>query len=250
MNMHHLDYLLRLADNALVLGQRLSAWCGHGPVLEEDIALANIALDLLGQARMLYSHAGALEGEGRDEDAFAMRRDTGAFGNFTLLELPNDDYAHCIVRNFLFGAYQVLLWERLVASTDAQLAAIAGKAIKEARYHLEHARDWLIRLGDGTEESHRRMQHALESLWPYTAEMFVPDAVEEDMAATGIGVRSATLEPAWQQIVAAALQGATLTQPAATKFLSTGKLGRHSEHLGYVLAEMQFLQRAYPDLQW
>jgi ring-1,2-phenylacetyl-CoA epoxidase subunit PaaC len=246
----HIDYLLRLADNTLILGQRLGEWCGHGPVLEEDIALANVALDLIGQARLLYTHAGALEGRGRDEDALAMRRDAGEFRNFTLLELPRGDYAHTTVRNFLFGAYQVPLWGHLAASADGQLAAIAAKAIKEARYHLEHARDWLVRLGDGTGESHARCQRALDLLWPYTTEMFAPDGVEDTLATAGIAVRSAELQPEWQRTVDAALSEATLARPETTRFMSTGKLGVHSEHLGFVLAEMQFLQRAYPDRQW
>jgi|SRR5438128_1353504 len=246
----HFDYLLRLADNALLLGQRLGEWCGHGPILEEDIALANIGLDLIGQARLLYTHAGEVEGRERDEDRLAMHRDCGEFRNFTLLELPNGDYANTIVRNFLFGAYELPLWQRLSASADAQLAAIAGKAVKESHYHLEHARDWLVRLGDGTEESQARTQHALEVLWPYTAEMFAPDAIEDAVADAGVGIRSAEISPAFQRTVDEALREATLALPATTKFVSAGKLGWHSEHLGYVLAEMQFLQRSYPNQQW
>jgi ring-1,2-phenylacetyl-CoA epoxidase subunit PaaC len=246
----HLEYLLRLADSSLILGQRLGEWCGHGPVLEEDLALANIALDLVGQARLLYTRAGALEGRGRGEDALAMRRDAGEFRNLTLLELPNGDYGQTTLRNFLFSAYQVPLWQRLQASADAELAAIAAKSLKEASYHLDHARQWTLRLGDGTEESHGRMQRALDLLWPYTAEMFAVDGVEEAVAKDGIGVRSDSFEEAWRSDVEGTLGEATLTLPATTKFLSTGKLGRHSEHLGYVLAEMQFLQRAYPDQHW
>jgi ring-1,2-phenylacetyl-CoA epoxidase subunit PaaC len=246
----HLEYLLRLADNSLILGQRLGEWCGRGPILEEDLALVNIALDLVGQARLLYSRAGALEGRGRDEDALAMRRDAGEFRNLTLLELPNGDYGQTILRNFLFSAYQVPLWRKLQASTDTELAAIAAKSLKEASYHFDHAREWTLRLGDGTEESHERMQRALDLLWPYTAEMFAVDGVEESAAKDGIGVRSDSFEDAWRSEVEATLAEATLTPPATTKFLSTGKLGRHSEHLGYVLAEMQFLQRAYPNQHW
>ncbi|MCS7100597.1 MAG: phenylacetate-CoA oxygenase subunit PaaC, partial [Burkholderiaceae bacterium] len=172
----HLQYVLRIADSSLILGQRLSEWCGHGPVIEEDIALTNVALDLIGQARLLLTHAGALEGAGRDEDALAFLRAEGEFRNVSLVELPNGDFARTILRNFLFAAFQEALWERLAASADAPLAAIAAKSAKETRYHLQHAGEWTLRLGDGTAESHTRMQRALEDLWPYTAELFSPTA--------------------------------------------------------------------------
>jgi ring-1,2-phenylacetyl-CoA epoxidase subunit PaaC len=256
----HIEYLLRLADNPLVLGQRLAEWCGHGPALEEDLALTNVALDLIGQARLLFSHAGRLEGRGRDEDAFAFRRDAGEFRNFTLLELPNagpnaggateGDYGVTIVRNFLFSSYQVLQWEALGKSADAELAAIAVKSLKEARYHLHHAAEWTIRLGDGTDESHSRVQRALTGLWPYTAEFFAVDAVDRAMAAVGIGVDPSSLEAPWRAGALEVLREATLPEPSASKVRSTGKFGVHSEHLGFVLAEMQFLQRAYPGGQW
>jgi ring-1,2-phenylacetyl-CoA epoxidase subunit PaaC len=256
----HIEYVLRLADNPLVLGQRLAEWCGHGPALEEDLALTNVALDLIGQARLLLSHAGRLEGKGRDEDAFAFRRDAGEFRNFTMLELPNagpnaggateGDYGVTIVRNFLFSSYQVLQWEALGASADAELAAIAVKSLKETRYHLHHAAEWTIRLGDGTNESHARVERALAGLWPYTAEFFVADGVDRAMGDAGIGVDPSLLETAWRAIVLEVLREATLAEPAASKVRSTGKFGVHSEHLGFVLAEMQFLQRAYPGGQW
>ena len=256
----HIEYLLRLADNPLVLGQRLAEWCGHGPALEEDLALTNVALDLIGQARLLLSHAGRLEGNGRDEDAFAFRRDAGEFRNFTMLELPNagpnaggaaaGDYGVTIARNFLFSSFQVLQWEALGASADAELAAIAVKSFKEARYHLHHAAEWTVRLGDGTDESHVRVERALAGLWPYAAEFFAADAVDRAMADAGIGIDPSTLEAPWLAGVLAVLREATLAEPSASKVRSTGKFGIHSEHLSYVLAEMQFLQRAYPGGQW
>jgi len=260
-----LRYVLRLADNALVLGQRNAEWCGHGPVLEEDIALANISLDLIGQARLLYGRAGELEGEltglPHHEDDYAYWRAERDFRNWTLLELPHRgplagnaaaerDYAVTIMRNFLYSALMVELWEALLASRDDQLAAIAAKSVKEARYHLHHAAGWVVRLGDGTEASHARMQRALEHLLPYMNECFAEDAVEAEAAAQGIGVITATLRPAWDATVAETLQAATLTLPQATRFVSTGKHGVHSEHMSYLLGEMQGLARAHPGAQW
>jgi ring-1,2-phenylacetyl-CoA epoxidase subunit PaaC len=251
----HLQYVLRLGDNALVLGQRLGEWCGHGPVLEEDIAMTNIALDLIGQARLLLSHAGALEGRGRDEDALAYFRDEPAFRNWTLVELPSgtgkhDDYAVAIARNLLFSAVQVPLWEALAGSSDAALAAIAAKSVKEARSHLRHARDWMVRFGDGTERSHAKAQAALDWLWPYTNELWTPDEVEREAAAAGVGVVVADLKPQWDATIDAVLAEATLARPGTTAFVSTGKHGVHSEHMGYLLAEMQSLARAHPDAKW
>jgi ring-1,2-phenylacetyl-CoA epoxidase subunit PaaC len=246
----NIDYLLRLADNPLILGQRLSEWCGHAPVLEEDLALANTALDLIGQARLLLTHAGALEGNGRDEDQLAFLRSEREFRNCTLVELPNGDFARTVLRNFLFSAHQVPLWEGLLGSRDAQLAAIAAKSLKEVRYHLRHAADWVLRLGAGTEESHRRMQAALDYLWPYAAELFAGDAVEEAAAAAGVGLAGSSLQPRWDAAVLPVLQEAALSPPARTPFLSQGKLGVHSEHMGHLLAEMQTMQRAYPGAQW
>jgi ring-1,2-phenylacetyl-CoA epoxidase subunit PaaC len=256
----HVEYCLRLGDNALVLGQRLAEWCGHGPVLEEDIALVNIALDLVGQARLLLGHAGRLEGRNRGEDELAFLRDPGDYRNATLLELPSSgvasagtatpDYAVTIVRNLLFCGYQCELWRALSASADTDLAAIAAKSLNEARYHLRHAADWTVRLGDGTEESHARMQRALDTLWPYTHELFETDPVEEAVARDGIGVESASLQDRWLDAVRPVVAEATLTLPADSAFRSTGKLGCHSEHLGYLLAEMQSLHRRYPGATW
>jgi len=245
-----LEYVLRLGDSALVLGQRLSEWCGHAPVLEEDIALANTALDLIGQARMLLTHAGQMEGAGRDEDALAFLRDPQAFRNVTLVELPNGDFARTVLRNLLFCAFQEPLWAGLRASSDAGLAAIAAKSAKETRYQVEHAADWCIRLGDGTDESHRRMQEALDMLWPYTAELFTADPVDEAVAAAGFGPAWASLEAGWQAAVLPVLEKATLAVPARTPFRSTGKGGVHSEHLGHLLAVMQILPRSHPGARW
>ena len=254
------EYLLRLGDSALVLGQRLGEWTGHGPVLEEDIAMANVALDLIGQARLLLSHAGALEGAGRDEDALAYFRDARAFRNYTICELPNSglekghtqsgDYAFTIVRNLLYCAWQVQLWQALAQSGDAQLAAIAAKSVKESGYHLRHAADWTIRFGDGTEESHARAQRALDALWPYTNELFAGDAVDQAVSAAGIGVPPRSLREPWLAQVGAVLREATLTLPRDSQFLSTGKTGLHSEHFDFLLAEMQVLARAHPGAVW
>ena len=256
----HVEYVLRLGDSALVLGQRLAEWCGHGPALEEDIALANIALDLIGQARLLLTHAGRIEGKGRDEDRLAYLREVPEFRNATLAELPNGgvasagpatgDYAVTIARNLFFGAYHCELWHALERSTDAELAAIAAKSLKEARYHFRHAADWTIRLGDGTDESHARMQRTLDALWPYTHELFETDVVEEAVARHGIGVASASLRDGWLAMLAPVVEEATLRLPAASPFRSTGKLGRHSEHLGYLLTEMQSVHRRYPGATW
>ncbi len=246
----HLEYVLRLADNALICGQRLSEWCGHAPVIEEDLALSNMALDLIGQARLLLTRAAALEGRGRDEDQLAFLRVERDYRNLTLVELPNEDFGRTTVRNFLFSAFQVLLWERLSASADAELAAIAAKSIKEARYHMQHAGEWVIRLGDGTAESQARTQAALDYLWPYTAELFVADPVDAAAAAAGIGPAWGELEAAWEGLVVPLLNEATLVVPARTPFKSYGKFGRHSEHMGHLLATMQYMQRTYPGAQW
>lgn len=243
-------YALRLADNALILGHRLSEWCGHAPLLEEELALANIGLDLIGQARSLYTYAGAVEGAGRDEDALAYRRDVGAFRNILLVELPNGDFAQTIGRQFLYAAFMHPFWRALAQSTDETLAAIAAKAEKEAAYHLRHAGQWLIRLGDGTAESHRRAVAALEELWPYTGEMFEVDAVERALIDQSIAVDPAALRPEWERTVAGVLAEATLPAPPSGWMQSGGRSGRHSEHLGHLLAEMQFLQRAYPGASW
>jgi ring-1,2-phenylacetyl-CoA epoxidase subunit PaaC len=250
MSNANFEYLLRIADSTLILGQRLSEWCGHGPVLEEDLALTNIALDLIGQARLLLTHAGALEGAGRDEDRLAFLRAQHEFRNVSLCELPNGDFARTTMRNLLFSAFQVELWQALRASSDSELAAIGEKSLKEARYHLQHAADWVVRLGDGTDESHARAQRALDELWGYCAELFQSDAVEQEAAAAGIGPLWSSLEPAWREAVLPVLEEATLRVPAPSAFKSTGKLGVHTEHLGHLLADMQAMQRTYPGAQW
>ena len=242
----HLRYVLRIADGSLILAQRLSEWCGHGPVLEEDIALTNIALDLLGQARLLLSHAGHLEDRGRDEDALAYLRDECDFLNPTLVELPNGDFAQTILRTFLYASWQQALWEPLLESRDPTLAAIAAKSRKETRYHCEHLAEWVIRLGDGTAESRARTQSALFYLHPYVAELFASDAADAAAAVAGIGPEPAALRAPWDAAVLPVLAEATLDPPAPTPFRSTGRLGRHSEYMGALLAEMQSLARAHP----
>ncbi len=244
----HVEYVLRLGDNALILGQRLSEWCGHAPVLEEDLALANMALDLIGQARLLLTHAGQLEGKGRNEDQLAFLRAERDYRNITLAELPNGDFARTVVRNFLFSAFQVPIYRRLSASTDGELAAIAAKSLKEARYHLAHADEWVIRLGDGTDVSRQKTQAALDYLWPYTAEWFAANPTDDTVA--GIGPAWSELEAEWEALVLPMLAQATLTAPARTPFKSYGKFGRHSEHMGHLLATMQYMQRTYPGAQW
>lgn len=239
-----LDDLLHLADNALVLGQRNAEWCGHGPVLEEDIALANMSLDLIGQARLLYQHAATVQGDGATEDTLAYFRDATDFRNYTLLELPHAsavserDYAVTIGRNFLYSALMLLLWDALQDAKDAQLAAIAGKSLKEVRYHFRHSRDWLIRLGDGTAESHARTQAALDHLMPYTLEFWAHAA------------DTALLRTHWDTLVNDALLEAGLQRPSAHAVLPLGKNGDHSEHLAPLLADMQSLARAHPDALW
>lgn len=260
-----LAYVLRLADTALILGQRNAEWCGQGPVLEEDIALANISLDLIGQARLLYTHAGALEaartGSGKTEDDYAYWRDERDFSNYTLVELPHcgplsataaggRDYAVTIVRNFLYASLMAELWPELERSRDTQLAAIAAKSLKETRYHFHHAQDWLIRFGDGTDESHRRAQAALDYLMPYTNEFFNADPIEDAIAEAGVGPRTVALETAWMERVKATLEIATLSLPAAATHVTTGKHGLHSEHMGFLLAEMQGLARQHPHVRW
>jgi ring-1,2-phenylacetyl-CoA epoxidase subunit PaaC len=246
----HFEYLLRIADSSLILGQRLSEWCGHGPIIEEDIALTNVALDLIGQARLLLAHAGRLESKGRDEDALAFLRAENQYRNVTLVELPNEDFARTILRSFLFASFQNALWASLRASNDTELAAIAEKSAKETRYHRRHAADWTVRLGDGTRESHARMQRALDYLWPHTAEFFAPTREDEAVAAAGIGVAWPALQPAWEAQVLPVLHEAALAVPARTPFLSRGKQGVHSEHMGHLLSEMQYLQRTYPGGTW
>lgn len=257
-----LDYVLHLADNSLILGQRNAEWCGHGPIIEEDIALANISLDLIGQARLLYQYAATLKGGNATEDRLAYLREVREFRNYTLLELPHSgplsgyarsdrDYATTIVRNFLFSTLMVLYWEALQQSKDEQLAAIAEKSIKEVRYHLRHSRDWLVKLGDGTEDSHARMQSALNHLMPYTKEFWVSSPAETQAVANGTGIDVASLKAQWDALVDEALAEATLARPKETSgYITQGKVGVHSEHLEYVLAEMQSLARQHPNAAW
>jgi ring-1,2-phenylacetyl-CoA epoxidase subunit PaaC len=244
------QYTLRLADTALVLGHRLSEWVGHAPVLEEDLALGNMALDLIGQALALYTYAGEAEGKGRDEDALAYLRDVADYRNLLLAEQPNGDFAVTMVRQLLYAAFAHPFFEALARSKDATLAAIAAKAVKEMAYHLRHSAEWVIRLGDGTEESQRRAQDAFEELWPYSAEMFEVDQVERALIEAGVAVDPASLHPTWNKTIDEVLAEATLTRPRDTFVQSGGRTGRHSEHLGHVLAELQFMQRAYPDARW
>lgn len=244
------EYLLRLADNALICGQQLAAWVGHGPELEEEMAMGNFALDYIGQARMLYAFAGEIEGKGRGEDDLAFLRDGMDFRNMLLVEQPNGDFAQTIARQFLYDAWYLPLLEALANSSEQRLAEIAGCAAREIRYHLRHERLWVLRLGDGTAESRRRMQAAIDLLFPYTHELFAADELDDWAAAAGIGPHPDTLRPAWESTVHAALAEATLKQPEPGWAACGGKHGRHTEHLGYLLAEMQFLQRAYPAAKW
>jgi ring-1,2-phenylacetyl-CoA epoxidase subunit PaaC len=242
--------LLRLGDDRLILGHRTSEWCGHAPILEEDIALANIALDLIGQANLVLQHAGAVEGAGRNEDALAYFRDAVEFRNALLCELPKGDFGVTIVRHFFHGLYSVLQWDALTRSTDQTLAGIAAKALKESRYHVRHAGEWVIRLGDGTEESHRRAQEAVDALWPYTGELFMQPADEADLVAAGLTADVTRLEAPWRAQVDDVLRRATLTASEGVWMQRGGRDGRHTEHLGHLLAEMQIVARSHPGAQW
>jgi ring-1,2-phenylacetyl-CoA epoxidase subunit PaaC len=248
------QYLLRIGDSCLILAQRLGEWCGHAPVLEEDIALTNMALDLVGQARAVLARAGELEGRSggtaHDEDQLAFLRDERDFLNLTLVELPRGDFAVTVLRNAAMATWLKLLWQRLETSSDAELAGIAGKAVKEARYHQQHAADWMIRLGDGTDESAQRLRQALALLWPYFAEMFESDEVDAFAADTGLGPSRAALREHWAAEMLPLLAASRLSAPAERAFRSTGTRGTHSEHMGYILAEMQHLQRAFPGAVW
>ena len=242
------EALLRLGDNTLILGHRVSEWCGHAPVLEEDIALANTALDLIGHTQMWLGLAAEVEGKGRTADDLAYLRDAMDFTNLLLVERPNGDFARTTLRGFLFDAWHKPMLEGLKSHPDTRIADIAGKALKEVLYHVDRSADLVIRLGDGTEESHQRMQAALDDLWPYVGEMFIPDAVDEALA--GDVPDLATIRERWEATVTPVLEEATLTRPDNDFAQTGGKTGRHSEHLGYLLAEMQFLQRAYPGATW
>lgn len=244
------EWLCRQGDTTLILGQRLSEWCGHGPALEEDIALANIALDMIGHTRLWLGLAGEVEGAGRDADKLAYLRDALQFRNCLLVELPGADMAVTIMRQFLFDVFHHLQLSRLVNSASVRVAEIAAKALKEASYHVERSADLVIRLGDGSAESQRRMQAAAELLWPYCGELFVVDAVDTAMADAAIAPLCSDLQADWLEQVRAVFKAATLMLPDNSFVQSGGKVGRHSEHLGFILAEMQFLQRAYPGASW
>ena len=242
------EYVLGLADDALVLSHRLGEWIASAPQLEEDVALANIGLDLLGQARSLLTYAGELEGAGRDEDDLAYLRDERDFRNLQIVERPNGDFGLTIARQLAFSSYQYELYDRLRTSTDGRLAAVAGKAVKEVAYHRDHAVQWVLRLGDGTEESHRRIQTGLDEIWPYVAEMFDPSPVVEKLA--GVGVDPSALRDPWENFVAAVLAEATLAMPEPAFHGHGGRRGLHTEAMGYLLAEMQHLHRAHPGATW
>jgi len=252
------EYLLRLGDTDVVLAQRLGEWVGHGPVLEEDIALTNVGLDLLGQGRMWLTYAGEVEarlrGTGRTEDELAFLRDGGAYRNLLLAEMPNGDFAMTMARQFYFDQFHLLLLHALAHSTDPRVAEIAAKGAKEVTYHVERSADWVIRLGDGTDESHARMQRALDDLWMYTGEMFTADAAELALVESGVAVDARALREPWQGSVSAVINEATLALPKGEWMQGNkargGKQGVHTEHLGHLLTEMQYLQRAYPGAQW
>jgi ring-1,2-phenylacetyl-CoA epoxidase subunit PaaC len=244
------EFLLRMGDTTLVLGQRLSAWAGHAPIVEEDLALSNVALDLVGQARMWLSYAGEREGRGRDEDRLAFFRDPHEYRNVLLVERPNGDYADTTARQFLFDAWHHELLRSLTNSRDDRISGIAQKAEREVAYHVRRSGDWVIRLGDGTEKSHARMQAALDDLWPYTGELFRADSVDSDLAERGVTCDPGSLHGGWLQRVGTVLDEATLTRPKDGWMHSGGKSGRHSEHLSYLLAEMQSVPRAVPAERW
>jgi ring-1,2-phenylacetyl-CoA epoxidase subunit PaaC len=243
-------YTLRRADDALILGHRLSEWCGHAPMLEEDMALANMALDLLGQARELFSYAGKVEAMGNDEDRFAYLRDIRQYRNLLLLEQPNGDFAHTLVRQFFYSAFADLYWRAMMQSFDATLAAIAAKSEKESAYHLRHSSEWMLRLGDGTAESHRRAQAAIDDLWAYTGEMFTVDDSERAVIEAGTAIDPAWLHAQWLNTVSDIVGEATLVLPKGDWMQQGGRSGRHSEHLGHLLSELQSMQRTFPGATW
>lgn len=250
MNQHLFNYTLQQADNCLILGQRLAEWCGHGPILEQDIALTNISLDLIGQARMLFQYAAEVQGEGKSEDELVAFRDAWDYRNVLLVEQPNGDFAQTILRQFLFDTYNCYFYEALMNSEDETLAAIASKSHKEALYHIKWSSDWVIRLGDGTEESHQRITDALETLWSFTGELTQPNDTEVAASKEGYGVDLAALKVKREAKIKDVLEEATLAAPASGYSQIGGKNGQHSEHLGYILADLQFLQRAYPGNEW
>lgn len=243
-------YALRRADDALILGHRLSEWCGHAPALEEDMALANIALDLLGQARSLYGFAAEVEGKGNDEDKFAYLRDVRQYRNLLLAEQPNGDFAHTLARQFFYSAFADLYWRAMMQSRNPALAAVAAKSEKESAYHLRHSSEWIIRLGDGTDESHRRAQAAIDDLWAFTGEMFDVDDAERGLIDAGIAIDPAALKTQWFKTIAGVANEATLALPKSQWMQQGGRHGRHSEHLGHLLSELQSMQRTFPGVTW
>ena len=244
------EYILRIGDDSLILGQRLAEWCGHGPILEEDIALTNISLDLIGQATNFFNYAAVVENAGRDADQLAFLRIDREYKNTVLVEQPNGDFGDTMVRQFLFDAFRKLFFEKLQYSKDEQLAAIAEKSLKETRYHLKHSSEWVIRLGDGTEESHNRVQNSLNILWRYRTELFFMDEVDNELIKQGIAIDLNTFRNDYDMFVSSILDEATLTPPANNWSFGEGRIGKHSEHLGHLLAEMQYMQRAYPNMEW
>ena len=243
-------YALRRADDALILGHRLSEWCGYAPMLEEDMALSNIALDLIGQARALYAYAAHVEGRDNDEDKLAYLRDVRQYRNLLLVEQPNGDFARTMVRQFFYAAFADPYWRAMMASSDPTLAAIAAKSEKESAYHLRHSSEWIVRLGDGTEESHRRAQDAIDDLWAYTGEMFAVDDSERGLIEAGIAIDAAALKPRWLKTVTGIVNEATLSLPSGNWMQQGGRTGSHSEHLGHLLSELQSMQRTFPGATW
>jgi len=250
MNSSLFDYNIHLADNALILAQRNAEWCAHGPILEQDIAITNISLDLIGQARNFYQYAASLKADGSDEDTLAYLRDVREYKNCLLVEQPNGDWGQTILRQFFFSSYQFLLYEQLQQSKDEQLAAIAAKALKEVTYHVRWSSEWVIRLGDGTKESHDRMLKAINEIWTYTGELFITAGYEEAAVKEGYAVDMTSLKNKWEERIKEIFTEATLPFPATTFQQSGGKTGTHSEHMGFILADLQFMQRAYPGCEW
>jgi len=245
------EYLIRLADDRLILGHRLSEWCGHGPILEEDIALANISLDYIGHAASLYEYAVEIEGEDRHRDDLVYFRNDVEYKNLKLVELPKGDFGYTIARQFLFSAFSYFLYERLANIEDEQFSGMAKKHLKEVKYHLRHSREWVFRLGDGTEESHQRIQEAFNDLWTYTEELFYMDEVDELLLADGLSVDTRIFKDDWKQLVSDVLNEATLDVPDFDQYMAEGgRKGLHTEHLGHLLAEMQHLRRSYPNAKW
>jgi ring-1,2-phenylacetyl-CoA epoxidase subunit PaaC len=243
-------YLLHLADSPLILGQRLGEWCGHGPVLEQDIALTNISLDLIGQARLLYQYIASLPGQSTDEDTLAMLRYEHEYYNPLLVELPNKDFGYTIARQFLYDAFNVIQYELLSEHHDASLQSIAVKTLKEIRYHYRYSSEWMLRLGDGTETSNQILQEAVDDIWKYTGELFMMSSYEKELLAGHDALDLGRIEPAWRSKVDSIFRQAGINMPPQQPFISGGKEGRHTEHMGYILAELQYMQRAYPQMKW